>query len=281
MAIINKQKTKKSNADADLCKESVAILSEVHEKINDGAQKLEELHKRVEKLNHECERAEERLRELEERSAKAEHKLALNSDKCALAKKLYIKTLDKAINAEPVDLESFKEFELFEPEVKIEDIHSLDTAQLKKHMNSLHRVLCDASKKFEESKSPKESKSRYRLLVLALQAELQNLLREMKKYSSEDEYNKKLDRLVKRYKAVVAEDGCFETDAINGFIDRISVLFRELCDAQFVYYENKRREKAEKKAAKKAVKKQKKAEKNLKKAEKKLMEAAAEVSDKG
>jgi hypothetical protein len=136
--------------------------------------------------------------------------------------------------------------ELLSTTVKIK-LNLMDIRELRKRYNLNYKIIKELLTKYQSRYTTKANMSIYRLMVIALEAELQNVLYNLK-YS-------KLDKAIKDIKAMTAKHQKIATDGnqniaptITKFIGEIEYLFIEAIKIEYEYYVQKERIKEEQRA---------------------------------
>jgi hypothetical protein len=153
-------------------------------------------------------------------------------------------------------------------------LHLMDIRDLRKLYNQNNKVINDLLVKYQERYTTKSNITIYRLMVIALEAELQNVLYNLK-YS-------KLDRAIQDIKAITAKYEKIATDGnqniastVKRFIGEIEYLFIEAIKIEYQYYIQKERIKEEQKALRDQMR-QEAAERKALEEERKKVEQEAE-----
>jgi hypothetical protein len=136
--------------------------------------------------------------------------------------------------------------ELLSTTVKLK-LHLMDIRELRKLYNQNNKIIQDLLIKYKGRYTTKANITIYHLMVIALEAELQNVLFNMR-YS-------KLDRAIKDIKAITAKYQKIATDGnqniastVTKFIGEIEYLYTEAIKIEYEYYIQKERIKEEQKA---------------------------------
>jgi predicted RNase H-like nuclease (RuvC/YqgF family) len=136
--------------------------------------------------------------------------------------------------------------DILSPTVQLK-LHNMDVKQLRKLFNQNEKIIQDTFEKYKVRYTTKTNMSIYKLMVIALEAELQNVL-----------YNinyGKLDKAIENIKAITAKYLQISTDGNQNiaptmmkFIGEIEYLFIEAVKIEYEYYVQKERIKEEQRA---------------------------------
>lgn len=192
---------------------------------------------------------------LQEEYNKSEKTIASNANKL-----LRIKTLFKSVQYSAkryFDYESVSKDMLNEavPE-EVDDLLSttvklklnlMDIRELKKRYSQNSKVIKDLLIKYQARYTTKANMSIYRLMVIALEAELQNILYNMK-YSKLDKAIKDIKTMTAKYQKIASDGNQSIAPTIVKFIGEIECLYIEIINIEYEYYIQKERIKEEQKA---------------------------------
>lgn len=153
-------------------------------------------------------------------------------------------------------------------------LHLMDIRELRKAYNQNNKVVRELLARYQKRYMTKANMTIYKLMVIALEAELQNVLFNMS-YS-------KLDKAIKDVKAITAKYQKIATDGnqsiaptITRFIGEIEYLFIQSIKIEYEYYIQKERIKEEQRAIRERMR-QEAAERKLLKEERKKVEQEEE-----
>lgn len=133
--------------------------------------------------------------------------------------------------------------ENFAPSISLK-LKSMDVKELKKAMKINQEVIQDTLDKYESKYTTKANKTIYKLMVIALQAELQNVLYNLKY----DELNNSLDiikEITKKYLLIASEGNKSIASTMTKFIGEIEYLFCDAVMIEYQYYVKKEQQRAE------------------------------------
>lgn len=171
--------------------------------------------------------------------------------------KLKIKSANTALKAiyKAIDTENFVVPELMVTskdlmqEVYDMHINSLDTPSLRKLFNLNRENTKQIIEKYESRYTAKGNKAIYQLMVLALEAELQDVLLNLK-FGTIDKSKSRIKELSKKYYEISANGNQSIAPTIQKFISEIEVLYIEAVEIEYEYYVQKEKVKEEQRALK-------------------------------
>lgn len=182
----------------------------------------------------------------EEEAACAE--CALQEEKTKLFKNLVNQIRKNLHNNVSIPPETIYNLDRICPTVEIH-LHSHDVKTLRKLANENNKIIKDLLGRYESRYSTKSNKAIYQLMVIALQAELQNILVNMK-FSSYDKCKSQLKEIVDKYLGIATDGSQVIAPTLNNFISEIGVLFDKAIDIEYEYFIQREREREEQRALK-------------------------------
>jgi len=120
----------------------------------------------------------------------------------------------------------------------------MDIRELRKRYNQNYKLIKDLLVKYQSRYTTKANMSIYRLMVIALEAELQNILYNLK-YSKLDKAIKDIKVMTAKYQKIASEGNQSIAPTIAKFIGEIEYLFIEAINIEYEYYIQKERIKEE------------------------------------
>lgn len=132
-------------------------------------------------------------------------------------------------------------------------LHSMDVKSLRKEMTINNKAIDTVLSKYENRYTTKSNLSIYRLMVIALRAELQNILHNLKY----DKISKSIDdvkTITKKYLSIADNGNQQILGTITKFISEIEYLFIQAVKIEYEYYLKKQREKEEQAALREQMK---------------------------
>ncbi len=132
---------------------------------------------------------------------------------------------------------------LLEPTVKLH-FHSMDVRELKKRFNQNGAVIRDTLARYQDRYTTKANLAIYHLMVIGLEAELQNVLNNL----SSDKLGNSLEAVAKitdKYEAIASSGNQSIAPTVKKFIGEIHHLYDEAVRIEYEYYVKKQRIKEE------------------------------------
>ena len=261
--------------------EKEKLLAELGDKINSVKSEVEELNKtkeaaisqkeealqnrdaEIEKTRVSC---EDVIKSFEERTniAKEKYEQAINEQEAAEGELSNI-IKERDLNQEKIKLfktflrKSKKDFEkdglvdeaeidALCPTVELH-LNSFDVKDLKNLIKENQKITDVLLSKYESRYTTKSNKAIYQLMVLALRAELQNILVDLK-YNNIDNCKANLIKIVSKFMNIASDGNQQIAPTIKNFIGEISVLFEQAIDIEYTYFVRKEKEREEQQALK-------------------------------
>ena len=201
------------------------------------------------------------LKELSQTNAEIE----LNKEKIKLIK-LFIKKSLKDISADT----SLDEGELNTlcPSIELH-LNSFDVKDLRSLIKENQKLTDALLSKYDARYTTKSNKAIYNLMVLALRAELQNILIDLK-YSNIDKCKENLNKMIDKFMCIASDGNQQIAPTIKTFIGEIRILFEQCIDIEYTYFVRKEQEKAEQQALKEQMRQEAEERKALEQEQKKV-----------
>ena len=280
---INHQKTEQSYNDIKERRDT--LYNEIAEKAkNDIEKKYEDT---VIKTNE----FEEKYETLQKEYVKSEKTIETNANKL-----LRVKALLKSVQYSAKRFFDFQEVskdmlnnellpdevdELLSTTIKLK-LNLMDIRELRKRYNQNNKVIKELLVKYQSRYTTKTNMSIYRLMVIALEAELQNILYNMK-YSKLDKAVKDIKTMTAKYQKIASDGNQSIAPTIIKFIGEIEFLYIEAINIEYEYYIQKERIKEEQKAIREQMKQEaaerKRLEEERKKVEKEEQKYKNEIAE--
>lgn len=121
-------------------------------------------------------------------------------------------------------------------------LHSMDVKELKKAFNQNDKLIHETLKKYESRYTTKANSAIYKLMVVALEAELQNILYNIK-YSKLDQSIELVKETTAKYLSVASDGNQNIAPTLVKFIGEIECLFIDAVKIEYEYYVQKERQK--------------------------------------
>lgn len=149
------------------------------------------------------------------------------------------------------------------------DCHSLNSKELRKEMNRVKKELNKLLEAYVTRYTTKSNKTIYQLMVIGLQAELQNIIYTLS-YTKYDEAIENAHSLIKKYLAICAEGNSSILPTVTRFLNDLEPLFVEAIEVEYHYYVKREQEKEEQRIIREQMKEEAAERKALAEQQKKL-----------
>lgn len=159
--------------------------------------------------------------------------------------------------------------EILETTVKLK-LHSMDIRELRKLANQNNKVIRDLLIRYKSRYTTRTNTTIYQLMVIALEAELQNVLYNLS-YSKLDKSIKDIKTITAKYQKIASDGNQSIVTTVARFIGEIEYLFIEAIKIEYEYYIQKERIKEEQRALREQMR-QEAAERKLLEEERKKIE---------
>ena len=150
------------------------------------------------------------------------------------------------INLILADLAQLEVSDLLEPTTELE-LRSMEIPDLRKQMREIQKQIDETLERYKSRYTTKANLALYSLMVVALRAELQNVLYAMR-YDKLDKSLKNIKTITQKYLSVAANANQQIAPTMVKFIDEIEILFSECVKVEYEYYVRKERIKEEQRA---------------------------------
>lgn len=220
----------------------------------------------------------EELSTLQEKNNKLEKQILTQTRKLSRCKELY-KSVDHAItNFFESDVEysncklsanDFNDYELISPSVILK-LHCMDVKDLRKTYKDNEKQINKLLEQYSARYTTKANKSIYNLMVIALRAELQNILYNLK-YEKLDKSVEDVKKVSAKYLKIAGEGNQNIAGTLTKFIGEIEYLFINAIKIEYNYYVKKEQARQEQLAIREQMRQEAEERKALE-AEKKKVE---------
>lgn len=238
-------------AQQSIQEEAAKIISTAKEEADNYTQKAEkenaELALKIANLRNEAEEAESVLEKKQK-----EYKRVENAAKKLKAETGGIKRLIEnfpdavdftKIESELAELEASLGEGIYGTVVKL-NLHHDDSKALKKEMNANNKEIKKLVESYESRYNTKANKTIYHLMVIGLQAELQNILYTLS-YTNLDKAMASAKSLTQKYLTIAGNGNANILPTITRFIQELEPLFENAIQIEYKYYIQKEKEKEE------------------------------------
>ncbi len=214
---------------------------------------------------------------LQEKDSKLEKSVSSQQRKLSRCKELY-KSVDHAIN-NFFDLDipyynckipdkDFDDLDLIAPSVTLK-LHCMDIKSLRKSYRENEKQITDLLSQYSARYTTKANKSIYNLMVIALRAEIQNILYNLK-YEKLDKSIEDVKTVTAKYLKIAAEGNQSIAGTLTKFIGEIEYLFINSVKIEYNYYVKKEQARQEQLAIKEQMRQEAEERKALENERKKI-----------
>ena len=224
-----------------------------------GFTEYEQTKRAIDSMNHDIAEANitinklrTQIEALNEDAEKAEKKLSSAVKKLNRSKEIY-NSVEYAINnfldytpqlsSCKIDSVSIEDMGELSPSVILK-LHCMDMRDLRKAYNENDKHINDLLAKYDSRYTSKSNKAIYQLMVIALRAELQNILYNLK-YEKLDKSIEDLKKVTSKYLAIAADGNQSIAGTMTKFIGEIEYLFINAIKIEYNYYVKKEQAKQE------------------------------------
>lgn len=189
---------------------------------------------------------------LEEKYAKLERSVSNSQKKLSRSKELY-KSINYSIedffNSDDnhpfhkISVEDSSDLDLIAPSVQLK-LHCMDMKSLRQAYRENEKVITDVLARYSSRYTTKANRTIYDLMVIALQAELQNILVALK-YEKLDKAVENVKTITAKYLKLAAEGNQSIAGTLTKFIGEIEYLFINAVKIEYNYYVKKEQAKQE------------------------------------
>lgn len=211
--------------------------------------KIEQLNLLNEKLSVKIDSLKETIVQLENERLdketlleKTSNQLDTQSQKLETIKELY-KAINKLNNYDGSDEFILQKAEELVPSV-IANLNCLDNKELRKKYKENEKNIKIVLNRYESRYNTKTNRALYKLMVIALQSELQNILTEMK-YDKLESALSTVKEMCAKYYVITAEGNQSIATTVQRFISELENLFTNAVQIEYEYYVRKEQEKQE------------------------------------
>lgn len=150
---------------------------------------------------------------------------------------------DPPVSACKISPADSSEMEELLPSVELK-LHCMDMRDLRKAYNENNKRINELLKKYEARYTTKANKAIYQLMVIALRAELQNILYNLK-YEKLDKSLEDLNKMTAKYLTIAADGNQNIAGTMTKFIGEMEYLFSNAIKIEYNYYVKKEQAKQE------------------------------------
>ncbi len=244
--------------------EAKKIIAELSEQKQQAQKSVEQANAEIESKNKEINEQQEKLAEQQQQLSDSENKIERNKQRiksivyCIKSIQAYYEKfelsnpLENEISYIEKHIADIDCSDVLNPTVEL-TLHHSSIKELKKQFkaidNSIEKVLSEYEKRY----TTKSNLAIYRLMVIALRAELQNVLYVLK-YQKLNESLDQVHEIAEKYLKIAADGNQQIAPTISKFISTIEVLFADAVKVEYEYYVRKEQEKEQQRALKEQMK---------------------------
>lgn len=219
--------------------------------INQGRQKLASIEEEISKKDQYINEVQEIKSEYE----KITKKVLSQEKKLSKAKSIYnrIQYILEKFDEREIPYVSKEEFEVNEseyseypelnPTVQLK-LNSMDLKELRKAFNENEKAIKQTLERYESRYTTKTNASIYKLMVIALKAEQQNILYNLK-YDKLEKSIEDVKKLTEKYMKIAMDGNQSIVSTMTKFIGEIEYLFIKSVEIEYEYYVQKEKQKEE------------------------------------
>lgn len=238
--------------------EAKRLIAELTEQKQQLQNSIEKINSEVESKNKEIGEQQEKITEQQQLLTDSDNKIERNKQKiksivyCIKSIRSYYEKfeLSDPLKNEISNIEKYISdidcSDVLNPTVEL-TLHHSSIKELRKQFkaidNNIERVLSEYEKRY----TTKANLAIYRLMVIALRAELQNVLYVLK-FQRLDESLEQVHEIADKYLKIAAEGNQQIAPTISKFINTIEVLFSDAVKVEYEYYVRKEQEKEQQRA---------------------------------
>lgn len=244
--------TKKRDEEASKTKEACeAVIKSYESRGNAAKENFEHIQKQYNEIKDKC--------------VDSAKEINLNTEKVKLLKSFLRKALRTIEDGEEIDVSKLDQLC---PTVEL-SLNSFDVKDLRALIKENQRLTNALLSKYEDRYTTKANKAIYRLMVLVLRAELQNILTDLK-FSNIDKCKENLKEMLSKLTQIAYDGNQQIAPTIKSFINEVGVLFEQAIDIEYTYFVRKEQEKAEQQALKEQMRQEAEERKALEQEQKKV-----------
>lgn len=149
------------------------------------------------------------------------------------------------------------------------DYHSMNSKELRKQINKIKKEIATLLDRYKDRYKTKANQAIYQLMVIGLQAELQNILYTLS-YAKHEEAIGNAKALIRKYLAISTNGNASISPTISKFLAELEPLFIEAVDVEYQYYIKREQEKEEQRLIREQMRQEAAERKELEAQKKKL-----------
>ncbi|WP_410503160.1 GIY-YIG nuclease family protein [Exiguobacterium acetylicum] len=149
------------------------------------------------------------------------------------------------------------------------DYHAMNSKELRKQINKIKKEIATLLDRYKDRYKTKANQAIYQLMVIGLQAELQNILYTLS-YAKHEEAIGNAKALIRKYLAISTNGNASISPTISKFLSELEPLFIEAVNVEYQYYIKREQEKEEQRLIREQMRQEAAERKELEAQKKKL-----------
>ena len=247
---------------------------EVQKKIAEAKKEFTTLNEDMADQNTMISRLREEISQLQEKQEKLDKQVTTQTKKLKRSKELY-KSVDYCISnfletdgADRLSPSDSTDYDAYAPSVILK-LHSMDVKSLRNAFRENDKAIDRLLSSYAARYTTKANQTIYQLMVIALRAELQNILYDLK-YEKLDQAVEKVKVVTRKYLQIAGEGNKSIVGTLTRFIGEIEYLFIDAVKIEYNYYVNKEQARQEQLALKQQMREEAEERKLLEQQRKKI-----------
>lgn len=271
-------------AENEQLKQRLAALGcdeyeEVQKKIAEAKKEFNTLNEEMADQNTMISRLREEISQLQEKQEKLDKQVTTQTKKLKRSKELY-KSVDYCISnfletdgAERLSPSDSTDYDAYAPSIILK-LHSMDVKSLRSAFRENDKAIDRLLSSYAARYTTKANQTIYQLMVIALRAELQNILYDLK-YEKLDQAVEKVKIVTRKYLQIAGEGNKSIVGTLTRFIGEIEYLFIDAVKIEYNYYVKKEQARQEQLALKQQMREEAEERKLLEQQRKKIEQEEA------
>lgn len=271
-------------AENEQLKQRLAALGcdeyeEVQSKIAEAKKEFSNLNEEMANQNTMISRLREEISQLQEKQEKLDKQVTTQTKKLKRSKELY-KSVDYCISnfletdgTERLSPSDSADYDAYAPSVILK-LHSMDVKSLRNAFKENDKAIDRLLSSYAARYTTKANQTIYQLMVIALRAELQNILYDLK-YEKLDQAVEKVKIVTRKYLQIAGEGNKSIVGTLTRFIGEIEYLFIDAVKIEYNYYVKKEQARQEQLALKQQMREEAEERKLLEQQRKKIEQEEA------
>ena len=271
-------------AENEQLKQRLAALGcdeyeEVQKKIAEAKKEFNTLNEEMADQNTMISRLREEISQLQEKQEKLDKQVTTQTKKLKRSKELY-KSVDYCISnfletdgADRLSPSDSTDYDAYAPSVILK-LHSMDVKSLRNAFRENDKAIDRLLSSYAARYTTKANQTIYQLMVIALRAELQNILYDLK-YEKLDQAVEKVKIVTRKYLQIAGEGNKSIVGTLTRFIGEIEYLFIDAVKIEYNYYVKKEQARQEQLALKQQMREEAEERKLLEQQRKKIEQEEA------